>query len=300
MSRTYDALLKAQREKSGHKRITIPSEPVPEAQTSETKVEAQQEIPPPNGSLRVPPQKAPVRSLSERERLRSSVAVGRLVAKPNSLMAEQFRKLRSVITTHGLANSLRSVLITSCMPGEGKTTVTLNLSSAIAQGLDESVILIDADLRRLNLTSLLGLQNVPGLLDILEERVSIEETLVPTEIEGLTIIPGGVNPANPAEMVGSTRMGTLIRRLREEYRNSYIMIDSTPIVSTSESHVLSQMVDGVILVILADETRRDVVKRELNLINQQKILGVVLNCAEFETSGYYGKHYQQYYSKKKG
>jgi capsular exopolysaccharide synthesis family protein len=158
------------------------------------------------------------------------------------------------------------------------------------------VILIDADLRRLNLTSLLGLQNVPGLLDILEERVSIEETLVPTEVEGLTIIPGGVNPANPAEMVGSTRMGTLIRRLREEYRNSYIMIDSTPIVSTSESHVLSQMVDGVILVILADETRRDMVKRELNLINQQKILGVVLNCAEFETSDYYHR-YHNYYGK---
>ena len=165
MSKIYDALLKAQREQTLQKKEGIPSESVPEAQASGSKEEAAQESP--SLSLNVSPevasQRVPLRSLTERERLTSCVVVGSLIAKPNSVMAEQFRKLRSVITTQGMAGSLRSMLITSCMPGEGKTTVTLNLSSTIAQGLDNSVILVDADLRRLSLTSFLGLQKAPGL-----------------------------------------------------------------------------------------------------------------------------------------
>ncbi|MBW2058456.1 MAG: polysaccharide biosynthesis tyrosine autokinase [Deltaproteobacteria bacterium] len=279
MSKTYDALLKAQREQIQRKE---------KATSSAQKV-----------SPAFPPERAPVRTLTERERLTSCVVVGSFTAKPDSLMAEQFRKMRSMITTHNLANSLRSLVVTSCMPGEGKTTVTLNLSSIMAQGLDGSVILIDADLRRLKLTSLLGLAKAPGLFDLLEERVSLEEVMVPTEIEGLTLIPAGIRPSNAGELVGSRRMNGLIQELKGRYRDSYIIIDSTPIISTSEVSALSQMVDGIIVVIMADKTRRDLVKRELRTINREKILGVVLNCAEFETSDYYGGYYKQYYGKEK-
>jgi Mrp family chromosome partitioning ATPase len=123
-------------------------------------------------------------------------------------------------------------------------------------------------------------------------RADIQETLINTEFKGLKILPAGLNPPNPAELIASMGMRNLAQQLREGYTNSYIVIDSAPIVSTSEAGVLSQMVDGVIVVILADKTRRDLVKRELNIINPEKILGVVLNCAEFETSHYYHKHYQ--------
>ncbi|NIN01655.1 MAG: polysaccharide biosynthesis tyrosine autokinase [candidate division Zixibacteria bacterium] len=239
----------------------------------------------------------PSRPLTDREKLTSCVAIGSFVAKQDTVMAEQFRKLRGLITTQTRAKGLRTLLVTSCMPEEGKTTVTLNLASTIARGPDDSVILVDADLRRLNLTKELGLQNAPGLLDILQQRVSIEQAMVDTEIGGLTLIPGGVNPGNPAELVESERMRDFLRQLTEQYRDSYVIIDSTPIVSTSEVHVLSGMVDGVIVVIMAEKTRRDVVKRELKTLNAGSILGVVLNCAEFETSDYYRK-YQKYYSVK--
>jgi capsular exopolysaccharide synthesis family protein len=297
MSKTYEALLKAQREEALHRGASLPSEPASEPHTPEPIEDTRQQT----GPLRVieiEPQKPARRPADQRERIIGRVSVGNLLANSNSLLAEQFRKLRSVITTHSLANGLRSILITSCMPGEGKTTVSLNLSGTIAQGLDDSAILVDADLRRLSLTSLLGLRNAAGLLDILEERASIEETLVPTEIERLSLIPGGVNPTNPAELIASIRMKNLVQQLKKQYRDTYIIIDSTPIISTSETQFLSQMVDGVIVVILADKTRRDLVKRELQLIDQKKILGVILNCAEFETSDYYRKYYRDYYGKK--
>ena len=208
--------------------------------------------------------------------------------------ASQFRKLRSIVTTHNLTSSLRSVLVTRCMPGEGKTKVAINLAAAIAKGLDDSVILVDADLRKKNLTSLLGLRNMPGLSDVLAGRSGIQETLVNTEIRGLTVLPAGLNRPNPAELIASVRMRNLVHRLTEGLKGSYILIDSTPIVSTSEASILSQVVDGVIVVIMADKTRRDVVKRELQTINSGKILGVVLNCAEFETPEYRHRYYKTY------
>lgn len=294
MSKTYDALLKAQREQGVHKKESIAHEPVPEPEVSIQDREAKQETPPLSTLPETEPKKPTIRPAFRHKRIINRVSIGSFVAKPDSLLAEQFRKLKSAITTHNLATSLRSVLVTSCMPEEGKTTVALNLSAIIAKGLDDSAILIDADLRKVSLTSILGLRNAVGLSDILEDRAAIEESLVDTEIEGLTILPGGVNPGNPAELIASTRMRNLIKQLKEKYRHSYIIIDSTPIISASEVNVLSLMVDGIIIVIMADKTRRDVVKRELSAINQEKILGVVLNCAEFETSDYYHKYYKHY------
>lgn len=297
MSKIYDALQKSQREQAVPKKDAISSEPIPEPEVPAVGRMVEQETPHLITTREIEPKEPIKRPAVHHGRLASRVSVGRLLANPTSLLGEQFRKLRSMITTQSLVNGLRAVLVTSCMPEEGKTTVTLNLSSAIAHGLDDSVILIDADLRRLSLTSLLGLKNAPGLLDILEGGATIEESLVDTEIDGLTVIPGGYNPAKPAELVASARMRNLIHELKERYKGSYIIIDSTPIVSTSESHVLGQMVDGIILVILADQTRRDVIKRELQVFDRKKLLGVVLNCAEFETSHYYSKYYKEYYGK---
>jgi capsular exopolysaccharide synthesis family protein len=301
MSKIYDALLKAQKEQAAQKKATIPSEPGPEAefqpqpqpqpQALELDREAHQTTPFLDAVPEIAPKKATRKPPIPRKRI-IRVNVGKFVTKPDSIMAEQFRKLRSMVTTHNLTSSLRSVLVTSCMPGEGKTKVAINLAAVIAKGLDDSVILVDADLRKKSLSSLVGLRNTLGLSDVLAGRAGIQEILINTEFKGLKILPAGFNPTNPAELIASVGMRNLAQQLRDGYTNSYIVIDSTPIVSTSEASILSQMVDGVIVVILADKTRRDVVKRELNIINPEKILGVVLNCAEFGTSHYYHKHYQ--------
>ncbi len=297
MSKIYDALMKLQREQTGYKKGTKPYETEPESQATEPGKEPKQKIRFLSTSPEIFPKKPRRKGLTAYERI-NRVSVGDFLARPDSALSEQFRKLKSAVLTHNMTKSLRSMLITSCLPEEGKTTVALNLSTTITKGMDESVILIDADLRKQNLSSLLGLQSALGLSDVLEERAGIEEVIIGTEIEGLAIVPSGFNPSNPAELVGSTRMGILVQELKARYKDSYIVIDSTPIVSTSEPIILSQMVDGIIFVIMADKTRRDLVKAELKTIDPKKILGVVLNCAEFETSDYYYK-YRKYYSDKK-
>jgi len=285
MAKTYEALMKAQREQVARKKDVIPADTLLEPQATEPKEEGAKGKSPEKES-----KKAVEGPPGHHARIVSRVSVGSYIAKPDSVFAEQFRKLRSAITVHNVASSLRSILVTSCMAGEGKTTVALNLSASIAQGLDESVILIEGDLRRKNLTSLFGLQNAPGLSDVLEERSKIEGVMIDTEIHGLTILPAGSDLWNPAELVGSNRMKTLVQQLRKVYKDSYIIIDSPPIISASEANILCQIVDGIIVVILADKTRRDVIKRELRTINSEKILGVVLNCAEFEISDHYHKY----------
>jgi len=227
------------------------------------------------------------------------ISVEPFIVEQESLMAEQFRKLRSVLNVHYLGNSLRSVLITSLAPEEGKTTVSLNLSATVARGLDASVVLIDGDIRKKGLSMLLGLEGALGLTDVLEGRAKLEEAIVQSEIDDLNIVPAGTHSPSYAELIASTRMKDLVHVLRNGYESSYVIIDSAPFLPTSDAHALSEMVDGIIVVILAEQTRRDVLRRELHAIKKDKILGVVLNNAEFETSHHYHKYYKHYYGQQK-
>jgi capsular exopolysaccharide synthesis family protein len=250
---------------------------------------------------KAPPEldKTPIGPSVQRARYVGHVSVDSLIAKPDTVFAEQFRKIQGNVVYRNMSNPLRSILVTSCFPGEGKTKVALNLAGTLARALDYYAILIDADLHKKDLTLALGLGHTFGISDVLVQRATLEDALVPTDIEGLTILPAGADAPNPAELISSSRMKGLIEKLRKKHKNSFMIIDSTPMVATSEAPALSQMTDAAIVVILADKTRRDVVKRELSAINPEKILGVVLNRAEFETSDYYDKYYKGYYGKKK-
>ena len=286
MGKFYEAVLKAEREQTARKKRMVLSKPVPEQQIEELESET---------TLG----KQPMSPHIHHERFIGRIAVDNIISKPASVMAEQFRKLHGLVIAHYITHSLRSILVTSCTPQEGKTTVVLNLAATIARGLDDSVILIDADLRKQTLSSRLGLQNALGLSDVLGKKATIGGTLVGTEIEGLTVLPAGTAPPNPAELIASTRMKRLIQHLETSLKDTYIVIDSTPIIATSEANALIQMTDGAIVVIMADKTRRDLVKRELKTIPSEKILGVVLNCAEFETSDYNYGYYKGYHGPKK-
>jgi succinoglycan biosynthesis transport protein ExoP len=227
------------------------------------------------------------------------ISIEPFIVEQESLMAEQFRKLRSVLNVHYLGNSLRSVLITSLAPEEGKTTISLNLSATVARALDASVVLIDGDIRKKGLSMLLGLEEAVGLTDVLEGRAKLEEAFVQSEIDDLSILPAGTHSPSYAELIASTRMKDLVQMLRNGYESTYVIIDSAPFLPTSDAHVLGEMVDGIIVVILAEQTRRDILGRELHEIRKDKILGVVLNNAEFETSHHYHKYYKHYYGGQK-
>ncbi|MEW6443884.1 MAG: CpsD/CapB family tyrosine-protein kinase [bacterium] len=219
------------------------------------------------------------------------ISLDGLVIQPESVITEQLRKLRNTLAYTGAGGPIRSVLITSCLPGEGKTTLAINLSAVMARGLKSPVVLIDADLRRKSLTSSLGLRDRCGLADLLSGKAGVEEALVRTEIPGLHVLPAGTHSADPAELMVPAKTKDLLEQLARRHQDLFVVLDSTPLVSTSESGMLAALVDGVLLVVRAEKTRRDIVAREFRSIDSRKLLGVVLNGAEFEGSQYYRKYY---------
>src|SRR4030043_1119528 len=219
-----------------------------------------------------------------------------IMAPPNSFSAEEFRKLKTQIFLR-FPNPPHSILITSTVPQEGKTLVAVNLAMAISKEVHRKAILIDGDLRKPSI-HLGKSRNSKGLSNYLSDGTPLSEILINSEMENLQIIMAGPSTNRPSELIGSKRMGELLKSLKESGDNAYIIIDSSPIISTTEPTLLSEMVDGIILVVMADRTPRETIKRSVKSIDQKKIIGIVLNQVDLKPSSYYSKYnYYRYYRK---
>ncbi len=219
-----------------------------------------------------------------------------LIAQPNSFPAEQFRKLKTQIFLHN-PHPPHAILITSAVPQEGKSTVAMNLAIAISQEINKKAILIDADLRMPSIF-IKNLEKAKGLSQYLADQVPLEEILNPSEKENLKIIPAGKPSSKASELIGSKKMTELMKFLSGFGEDTYTVIDSPPVLSASETILLSKMVDGIILVVMADRTPRLAVRKAINSIDKQKILGVVFNQKELKPSKYYSEYYYKYYKQK--
>jgi capsular exopolysaccharide synthesis family protein len=213
-----------------------------------------------------------------------------------SALAEAYRHLRTSILLSTPGRAPKSLLVTSSLPSEGKTTTTLNTAASLAQ-TSENVLLIDADMRRPRLHTLLGLSNGRGLSTILSSRMSEAEILSIIqhhEGSGLYLLPSGSIPPNPAELLGSEQMRSLIKTLEESF--THVVIDSPPIASFTDGVLISSLVDGVLLVVHGGKTARSVVRRSRQLLHDvgAKTFGVVLNKVSFASPDYYYyyHHYQ--------
>jgi exopolysaccharide/PEP-CTERM locus tyrosine autokinase len=208
---------------------------------------------------------------------------------PQSFEAEQFRMLRTNIMfpAEGKA-SPRTILVTSALPGEGKSFVSSNLALTIAQNIDKHVLLIDCDMRRPTVHKLFGYENVPGLSNYLVGERALSDLLIKTGNNHLSILPGGPVPPNPAELLSSNRMLALLREVRARYDDRYIIIDSPPPHLTAESKALAQFVDGIILVLKLGQTDRDLVSELIGKFQKEKILGVVANWLNRRSTVFYG------------
>jgi len=214
-----------------------------------------------------------------------------MTADPLSPVSEAFRVLRTNIRYSSVDRPLQVLLVTSSGPEEGKSVVAANLATALAQaGL--RTVLLDADMRRSRIHHIFGLHPREGLAGALLAG-STDGRLQPTEVEGLSILPVGEKPPNPVELLGSQRM----RELREELRKSFdaIVVDSPPALIGADAAVLAQMVDGVLLVVNAGETRRDMARQAVESLRQvgANVIGVVLNRVPTRRGGYY--YYYPYY-----
>ena len=226
--------------------------------------------------------------------------------QPKSLGAEQFRKLRTYLLQLNIQGPPKTIMVTSAASGEGKTFVSANLAAGLSKELHAHALLVDCDLRIPSLASLFGCSNGLGLSDYLRDSRKIADLLLKTGIEKLSVLPGGNVPENPTELIGSKKMEDLVHELKSRYNDRYVIFDSTPLLATSESEVLSTLVDGIIIVVKAGVTPRETVKQAISSLEKEKILGFVLNHLEFRSPGlhsrYFGSsgyYYHYGYEKKK-
>ncbi len=195
-----------------------------------------------------------------------------------SAEAETFRSLRSKILypTNGKPVP-RTIMVTSAAPSEGKGFVSANLAISLARGMDQYSLLVDCDLRRPSLAKMFGLNSEFGLVNCLQERKGVENYLQKTSIDKLSLLASGRSPANPAELLGSTRMEDIISELADRYDDRLIIFDSAPGQVASESFVLAKRVDCVVLVVRYGKSHRNHVKNVVEAVGKEKIIGVVFN-----------------------
>ncbi len=208
--------------------------------------------------------------------------------QPHSQEAEQFKILRTNILYPVSGAPPRTILVTSAAPGEGKSFVAANLAVSIAMNINRYVLLIDADLRKPDLHRRFGYGETPGLGEYLEKGDPLPRYLLKTSVEKLTLLPAGRPPANPSELISSERMAGLLEEVAKRYKDRLIVVDAPPVAAASESGVLAQQVEGVLVVIRHGKTRREEVRNLLSRIHEEKLLGCFMNGIERKSSRYYG------------
>jgi receptor protein-tyrosine kinase/non-specific protein-tyrosine kinase len=221
------------------------------------------------------------------------------VAGNGTVALEQFRKLKTHIFRQ-VSNPPRCILITSTVPQEGKTLVTMNLAMSIAREIHKKVIVIDADLRHPSIYPI-KFRNRKGLSDYLSTDTPISEILKSFSSKKFMIIPAGTPSQKPAELISSKKMRDLLLTLRNLDEDTFILIDSPPILATSEPLMLSEWVDGIIYVIMANQATREIIQNSLNgLIGREgtkKMLGIVFNNKELKPEQIYSDYHYRYYKK---
>lgn len=214
--------------------------------------------------------------------------------KPTLPMSEAYRTLRTNIQFSSFDKKVKTLLVTSSGPGEGKTTTSSNLAIVMAQG-GSKTLLIDCDQRKPSVHKIFGFSNANGLSNILvnQNEVDINIGIRQTEIPNLHVLSSGTRPPNPAELLGSVKMKNFIEELKKVY--DFIILDTPPIVLVTDAQILAQYTDGCLIVISSGETERDSVIKAKGLLEKvnAKILGVVINKVDLKKNGYY--HYQYEY-----
>ena len=218
---------------------------------------------------------------------------------PSSVEAEIFKILRTNILFPKTGEPPRSIMVTSAIPGDGKSFVAANLAISIAQGIEDHVLLMDCDMRRSSIHTRFGFNDgVAGLSDYLADKKPLESLLKKTVVDKLTILPGGPMPQNPSELLSSQAMKELLKETKSRYSDRYIIVDSPPPQLTAETTALANYIDGIILVVKYGSTPKDLIKDVLEKVGREKVIGVVMNGYRVPTTERYGygkyKKYKKY------
>jgi capsular exopolysaccharide synthesis family protein len=210
--------------------------------------------------------------------------------------AEAFRAIRTNVIFSSGEGGGRSIVVTSTAPGEGKTVVSSNLAIALAEA-GQRVLLIDADMRKPRIHSVLGVRQEPGLSNVLVGAAKPSEAVRKTNVVNLWVLPAGVQPPNPAELLGAKRFKDFVTSATQHF--DWVILDTPPVMAVTDSCVVAHLTNGVLFVVAAEMTNRDTAARALEQLVRAKgrPMGGVLNRVDLQHNAYY---YSQYYRQEYG
>lgn len=227
-----------------------------------------------------------------------------ILERPNSAFAESVRALHAGILLSNVDRPPKSVLMTSSLPSEGKTSLSISLARLVARSGTKRVLLVDCDLRRPLVHDHLGMDIAPGIVQLLAEDARLEDVLRRDEASGAYVLTAGGYSANPSDIITSDHFARLLTNLKEAF--DLVVIDSSPVLAVSDSRILSRMVDKTVFVVRWADTRREVVRLGLKQVVEAgaDIAGVVLSIVNvkkharygYGDSGYYHGRYRKYYA----
>lgn len=217
----------------------------------------------------------------------------------NTLAIEEYRNIKRPLVNNafgkgsqGIAKS-NLILITSSLPGEGKTFTAINLALSIATERDKQVLLIDADVARPSVSRVLGIQSAIGLIDYLEnDNISVSDIILNTNIPGLRIIPAGKLHKHSTELLSSNKMLAFADELSQRYPDRIVIFDSPPLLAATQGEVLAKLVGQIVLVVEAEKTMQSVVMESVNKLSNCDVVLAVFNKSKRNNDGdYYGYGY---------
>jgi capsular exopolysaccharide synthesis family protein len=213
------------------------------------------------------------------------------ITDKESLAAEKFRYLSVRLRQLQQNRPLKKLLITSSIPEEGKSMVAANLACALAQRTRHRTLLMDGDLRRPSVAKLFGLGKIPGITEWLKGDLGPMTSIYHLKEAGLWVLPAGDSSRNPLELMQSGRLSGLMEQLTSWF--DWIVIDSPPVLPLADTSIWMRLADGVLLVTRQGATEKKQLKRALEAIEQNKLLGALLNSSESTTNNYYYNEYRQ-------
>jgi protein-tyrosine kinase len=221
-------------------------------------------------------------------------------AEATPQIMEEFRRIKRPLLANAFGKGATRVergnliIVTSSMPGEGKSRTALNLAHSIALERDHTVLLVDADIANAQITRMYGLGKAPGLTDVLlDGKTDLQQVTVRTDLSQLAIVPAGRRSDYATELLSSNQMAGLLARLVERYPDLVVVFDCPPLLVTNEPQALARLVGQIVLVVEAGRTPQHMVKEALASLDQSKAIGLVLNKSQYSFGGdyYYGYYY---------